>query len=118
MLSSMASIMTRGWSGVAGRVSGLASGRTMPCIAATWCMLGLVGSGFDHSIASAASAPDGTLANSVDGFAWDGVIDNALFGSLGIVAATLTVLALSLWIVPSAPVNVTHPQARIHDAAD
>jgi|SRR5579864_1352287 len=118
MLLSVASVMTRRLSDVAGRVSGLASGRTMPCIAATWCVLGLVGSGFDHSIADAAATPDGTLASSVDRFAWNGLIDNALLGSLGIVAATVTVLALSLWIAPSPPVNVTHPQARIQDAAD
>jgi formate/nitrite transporter FocA (FNT family) len=118
MLLSVASVMTRGLSGFAGRFSSLAQGRTMPCVAATWCVLGLVGSGFDHSIADVASIPDGTLASSADGLAWDGLINNALFGSLGIVAATVTVLALSLWIAPSAPVNVTHRQARSHDAAD
>ena len=116
MLLSAMSLTTRRLGGFAERISGLAQGRTMPCVAATWCVLGLVGSGFDHSIADA-TAPDGTLA-AVDRFSWDGIINSALFGSLGIVAVTVMVLALSLWIAPCASVNVTPPQTRVHDAAD
>ncbi len=105
---SVMSLVTRRLDGTAERVSGLAQARTMPCLAAACCVLGLIGGGFDHSLVVAAAAPDASWAM-IDRLTWAGLINDALFGSLGIVAAMALLLALCLWIAPSAPRRRTPP---------
>lgn len=89
----------------------------MSCFAVVSCFLGLVGSGFNSSIADVATSGD-TVVDNPDLFAWSDVIGNVLLSSLGSIVAGATVLALSLWAAPRTPARAMPIQRQIFDAAD
>ncbi len=118
MLFSGVNMLALGLSRFVSRVSATKSSLAMSCVAVTWCVLGLVGSGFDYSVANAAAFADDRVAGSTDLLVWDRFLSDALLGSLGIVFAAATVLALSLWTAPQATVRVIPPQRHSYGAAD
>jgi len=118
MLFSVVNVLAVGLSRLVSRASAMASSLTMSCVAVTWCVLGLVGSGFDYSVANAAAFADDGGSGSANLLAWDKFLSDALLGSLGIVFAAATVLALSLWTAPQATARVIPPQRHSYGAAD
>ena len=95
-----------------------ATNPTMSCVAAIWCFLGLVGSGFDYSVANAAALSEDMVIDGPHTLAWSSMIGNMFLASLGSLIAGATVLALSLWITPRPAMRVVLPQRRLHDTAD
>lgn len=106
------------FSRLAARMSAKTSGLAMTCVAVTCCLLGLVGAGFDYSVANAASFSDDAMVDGADLLAWNNILGNVLTGSLGIIVAAAMVLALSLWTAPSATMKVVPPQRDIYGEAD
>ncbi len=107
------------------RVTAWASRETatlaMACVAMIWCVLGLVGSGFDYSVANAAAASEDMVIDAPDVLAWSSMIGNMVLAALASAVAGITVLALSLWTTPSAEERAVTPQRRdfdVYDAAD
>ena len=103
-------------------VSGKRGTLALSCIAVMWCVLGLLGSGFDYSIADAAAASEDALIDTPpDVIAWSSMVGDMFLASLASVVAGVTVLALSLWMTPSATARVIPTQRRgydVYDAAD
>ena len=118
MLVSVVNMVALCLSRLAGWTSGKTSNVAMSCVAATWCALGLVGSGFDYSVASAAAALEDPVIDAPDAMAWSNVIGNMLTGSLGIVIAAAAVLALSLWTAPNEAMKIAPPQRQPYGEAD
>jgi formate/nitrite transporter FocA (FNT family) len=106
------------FSRLASRMSAKTNGLAMTCVAALCCVLGLVGAGFDYSVANAASFSDDAVVGGTDLLAWDDILGNVLTGSLGIILAAAMVLALSLWTAPNASMKVASPQRQIYGEAD
>jgi len=93
----------------------------MASVAVIWCVLGLVGSGFDYSIASATAASEDMVIDAPDVLAWTSMLGNMIWAALASVVAGVTVLALSLWITPSAKERAETPRRHffdVYDAAD
>ena len=118
MLVSVVNMLALGFSRLVGRTSAKSSGLAASCIAVTCSLLGLLGSGFDYSVANAAAFTDDGMVDAVDLFAWDNVLGNVLTGSFGIIVAAAMVLALSLWTAPNATMKVVSPQRQIYGEAD
>ena len=106
------------FSRLAARTSARADGLATACFAAMFCVLGLVGAGFDYSVATAAAALEDPVIDAPDAMAWSNVIGNVLTGSLGIICAAALVLALSLWTAPNESMKVAPPQRQIYGEAD
>jgi hypothetical protein len=118
MLVSVVNMLALGFSRLVSRTSTKTSGLAMSCVAGTCCLLGLVGSGFDYSVANAAAFSDDGMVDVTGLLAWDSVLGNVLTGSLSIILAAATVLALSLWTAPQATMQVVPPQRHIYGEAD
>src|SRR5579862_1531966 len=94
------------------------SGRAVTGAAILCCVLGLAGAGFDYSIANAAAFSDDGVVDATNLLAWGSLLRNVLAGSLGIILAAATVLALGLWTAPQATIKVIPPQRHIYGEAD
>lgn len=118
-MRSTADGFAKGCARIALWASAKATNLTMSCVALVWCFLGLIGSGFDYSVANAAALSEDAVIGGPDMPAWSSVIGNMFLASLGSLIAGATVLALSLWITPRPAVRVVvPPQRRIYNAAD
>jgi formate/nitrite transporter FocA (FNT family) len=103
---------------LAGGPSAKTSGVAMTCVAVTCCALGLVGSGFDYSVANAAAALEDPVIDAPDAMAWSNVIGNMFLASLASIVAGAAVVALSLWTAPNATMTAVPPQRQVYGEAD
>lgn len=93
----------------------------MAGVAVIWCVLGLVGSGFDYSVASATAASEDLLIDAPDVLAWSSIVGDMVLAALASIMTGIAVLALCLWITPSAEERAAMPQRQefdLYDAAD
>lgn len=115
MLLSLANILTLWFARFSAWTSHKTGSLVMSGVAVAWCALGLAGSGFDHSVANAAAASEDMLIDAPDVFAWSSMIGDMVWAALASVVAGITVLALSLWLTPSAAKRTVAPQRHAYD---
>ena len=113
MLVYVVNMLALGLSRLAGGTSAKTSGVAMTCIAVTCCALGLVGSGFDYSVAL-----EDPVIDAPDAMAWSNVIGHMFLAALASVVAGAAVLALSLWTAPNATTTAVPSQRQIYGEAD
>jgi formate/nitrite transporter FocA (FNT family) len=121
MLLPLTTLLAPSLSRVTAWTSRVTATLAMASVAVLWCVLGLVGSGFDYSVASATAASEDLVIDAPDVLAWSSMLGNMIWAALASVAAGITVLALGLWITPSAEERAETPQRHsfdVYDAAD